>query len=1136
MKSVVKDGLCALLLGAILLSACLTDRKQKTDEDVTLESEIGTSRRESVSASTHLGVLAMYPASGSSEPDVAVKFKTRYRNLNGAGLITTMSLWLDTTRPAAKRAFASVHGQVRRVTNEQGQAEFRYFGLRYNGGTFDCGTGPRDSQHCPQNFSWDVGNFALGDESWIYFNHDENYADTAFVTRPGVNTIGRYRAVTVTLVDDKTLEVEWEVVFGPYFKHKELRAYTSLEDTAGASLFQSNRPYWHEVGTWSISVPAAGAPDDLGFEAAELPGWTRHGRDGSITETNQRAYLGTTSAQLTSNGTNGGWQTLDYDLKAPRTGRVTAYFYDDGLPRSAGISQVVVTDKPVGEWNADDVHTLAISIRPHDPANPNALGNYHYRARTEMTATGNAIVDGDNDWIDSKIHRTVGWHKVVFWITPIGAWAELDDDERQIYPFNLSSGAAELYGTNKEKRRLHLDHEMTNFQYVRLHVRDGGSLIVDGVRIDDLPAPLDITTASGESAWNLRWDQIFLDAYEEIGLRDHLTDWTAHAINYRTGWWWLLLSDLMKAHYNRYRELGLPFDREQGNRIWTHLLEHYDRWDDSVAGTTHAFTAGNTYAKAVNEGWNAMTPEIQSLTWRRLAVYFDWVSGSSFPTTDAHIGDSSGEDYAFGPGWGPLAGSLLFSDYVNSARWQRKSRASAMRTFSWNPGELCADCEDGVVGRQTIYAPDVDLQDCPLPTDPDLLPTCLCRGDRGFLGDNHDFSYLFDNHAYHPNPNYAFGTLSGLLGAIRILWASGQTVPEAYFHNLSEVWYRHRDFVDYQRGLYRPQGIYRIRPKDWCDGRAPEFPLPSDTAFETGAYWSNRPAEGPNFFRSLRLALALREDYSGTFIGDLDLLDHSHKVHYWQRFDRIGRSVPHNVLFQESDFESANNSESALYQANRQNSRSQYELTRTPLRVHYCEENLVKDTAASVACDTSITHGTHGAIRVSVASTDVSNAEAYSTLIPVEPSTNYVVAYWVKTEDVLPPARGATTGQLLVAQYDDSAEETHGAAVHLIDPGTARAANVTGTTDWIYQSYSFTTEPNAAYVRMRGVLALNAVPTGTVWFDEVQLAPIGPQCGDGVCETSEDCPQDCGCAPKQILCCTTCVPVEQGCPDDLCPQ
>jgi hypothetical protein len=697
-KRIGTDQGNALMIGALFVFAGCAMELGSTGEASGPSTEVGAAQREVVTASAHLGVLAMIPATGSSEPNDLDRedrfFRIQYRNLQGAGEIATMNMWFDTTLPAAKRMFASVHGQVRR----EGANGFHYYGLRYNGGTVDCGTSaaPQDPQHCFQNYSWDVAGGVVGAASdWIYFNHDETHADTR---DPTPNTIGRYRAVAVTVIDATTLEVNWEIEFGRYFKHKELRAHASLQDGQGASLYQSNRPYWHEVGTRRIGAPATGAPLALGFEAAGLPGWTRHGRDGSITETNQRAYLGTSSAQLTSNAANGGWQTLDRDLQAPRTGRVTAYFYDDGLPRSAGVSQLVVTDRPVGDWNDADVHTLAIAIRPHVvPGSPNALGNYHYRARTEVIATGNGILDGENDWIDTGIHRTAGWHKVVFWVTPIGAWAELDDDERQIYPSNLSWGAAENYGSDPahpDKRRLHLDHAMKSFRYVRLHVSGGGSLIVDGVQVEDLPAPLDIGNAAGESAWNLRWDQIFLDAYEEIGLRTHLDAWTDLAIQHAANWWWLVLGDLMKAHYNRYRELGLPFDRDQGNRIWTHLLNHHARWDDAVSGSTHAFTAGNLYVKAVSEGWNAMTPALQSLTWRRLAVHFDWASGSDFPATDAHIGDSSGEDYAFGPGWAPLAGSLIFGDYVNAARWQRKSRASAMRTFSTDRGEPCVDCKE----------------------------------------------------------------------------------------------------------------------------------------------------------------------------------------------------------------------------------------------------------------------------------------------------------------------------------------------------------------------------------------------------------------------------------------------------------
>ena len=1039
-------------------------------------------------------VLEVSPISGSSLINQTVVFKSSYYHLQGVEKIKEAYIWFDKTWPLSRRTYSSAHGMVKKVNNQ-----WQYYGARYTGGTLQCGKDP-EPKHCYKNYAWDVGGFSVGGNNLVYFNHDEAIADT---TQSTPNSIGSFRAKSVRVVNSYTLEVEWEFTFGPFFKERELGIYLATTDISELTLQSENFPLWHQAGIWQVENQANQIIFKDDFEESSLPGWGKFGSYGRVISDNTHAYLGRFSAGIYADASRNGWQILERDLGEDKEGRVTVWFWDD--MKSDSNFFLAVSDKSYDKTNKrypSGTHWVGLAVRGSQ--------NYHYRARLE-DFEGNLLDHDENYYFDTGIKRKLGWHKVVFWITEKGAWAEIDDFEKEIFPYNLSSMGARV---NKEARKkiLPSDWEMTKFRYLSFFSK-GGSFWVDNVLIEgSLPQPPNINDLAGNQQWTLHWAQIFLDSYEEIGMWTNLSNWSVSGAGV---WWWINLGDLAHIHYFRYKLLGLPFDAAQANKILRFLLDNKDKWDDSGNFSFASVAGYHFYTRMAEMGWGYMPLDLKIRLWEGTAHYFDKLASSSRFFGNTYIGDSSGENYAWGFLYGALQASVFYPWYYQASEWQKISREMAMKSLSDNPNENCEVCPGGKVGVQTIYAPGIDVKDCLNNKDPSRSQKCLCRGDRSKLPLNHDFSYILDNHDYHPHPEYALGTMGGLTGAIHFLKVVGVgNIPQEYYHNLANVWNRHRDFIDYRRGIFKGEEIYRLRNKILCDvdynnGEKDEpYNQVDDNPFRLSGLsdWEKQPSVTLVTYQNLKEALG---EEAINNVQELNLLDHAKKSQYWRRFDYIGKPVTVGVYFTNSDLSCGNpcrySFDSQVYIANRHNPAYQYLLHpaanifgKTPLKV--CEENIFKKKiwAGSLNWNCEEQIKKEGNNSLMLESSEFSDAELYSPLILVKPNTTYKVSYWVKTENLQPNA--AVYGKIITSQYNQSAKEEEEVIQNIIDAGANLGENIGGTQDWIKKSYTFRTKSETKFVRLRAPMGLGGKAKGKVWFDEVKIEEInliGDFNGDG---------------------------------------
>ena len=128
-----------------------------------------------------------------------------------------------------------------------------------------------------------------------------------------------------------------------------------------------------------------------------------------------------------------------------------------------------------------------------------------------------------------------------------------------------------------------------------------------------------------------------------------------------------------------------------------------------------------------------------------------------------------------------------------------------------------------------------------------------------------------------------------------------------------------------------------------------------------------------------------------------------------------------------------------------------------------------------------------GASSLKLTSSIPSVVEVYSPLIQVDPNTIYRVSYWVRTDLTVDGAD--MYGKVITAQYNAQAQESDSVNENRLDPGFALGTSVGDNTDWTLQSYTFTSLPGTAYVRLRAVMG-GPVGTaqGSAWFEQVQLS------------------------------------------------
>ncbi len=99
----------------------------------------------------------------------------------------------------------------------------------------------------------------------------------------------------------------------------------------------------------------------------------------------------------------------------------------------------------------------------------------------------------------------------------------------------------------------------------------------------------------------------------------------------------------------------------------------------------------------------------------------------------------------------------------------------------------------------------------------------------------------------------------------------------------------------------------------------------------------------------------------------------------------------------------------------------------------------------------------------------------WSANVPVQPSTNYTLTYWMRTQNASKRPR------VVLFQYDTNGAQTGSRMVLYV--------SVSGTTGWQQITIRFQTTPDAANVRLR--LHLNSGVTGTFWFDDFNLVSNG---------------------------------------------
>lgn len=1056
---------------------------------------------------THVAVGSVTPSVGSSDVDEAVILKSRYYHPEDAGKIESASLWIDVTQPLSKRTHSSVHAGV-----VKDGGTYSYYGIRYTGGTQQCGI-DAEPRHCYKNYVWDVGGFAVGSNSWIYFNHDENLRDTTSATE---NTIGRYRAKSVTEIATNTLEVEWEIEFSVFFRDRLLQVYQSLIDDVGNILQTNDRPYWHEVGTWRVGNSAQTEIFSHGFETqSELNGWSIFGGANTLLSS-EHSYRGGKSVRASQQS------QFERDLGSSRQGVTSLFFFDD-MDTSNGF-YIAVSNKDRSRWEEQSTHTIAVGVVPSV-----STGYYAYKGRLEYISTGGNIASGsDNLWQATPVKRTYGWHKVSFWVTETGAWATIDDVEQEIYPFSLNS----IYPKPQSNGEIWLssDWEMTDFRYIRMgSVSDTGQTWFDEVEVLNLPAlPVPVSsldTYEGALRWENYFKALWLDSYEEVVMFGNMQDWTQeHCTHYEgqpcKSWLWGELAGMVSAMYSRYKVTGLPYYKEKADEVYAFVLDNaYEGWNwADESATTHASTESQNLQQGVDTGWGVMPAELRAEVFTLMTRHLDYLmTHPNFVGFErkALIGDSSGEDYAWGPLYGAAMMGLYFSDHPHAGRWMDFGQEMAMKVFSTDADEPCEFCSGGVVGVKTIYAPGDNLQDCQYNTDPTLSQDCFCKGDRAQLPAAHDFSYLFDNHDYHPHPGYMGGSMAGALSFITQVNTMNRIrgtdieVPEGFYHNLLPVWHRLTEFFDFRRGRYEDDKIYRIRRKEFCDGddssiyltdRGP-YDQDADNIFRTSGTddWGILPDFTPNDWMIYKDVFGQSE----VVFDNINMVDFTSKKWFWQHAHFLGQPVSVGLFFTDDtdlwcDWENpfCLLKQGKLWNWDRINPwyLSTITLARVepdkipPLKV--CEENIFKKQVwsgggISWACPADVKK--EGSQSLSLTASQYTDAELYSPLIAVEPDSQYTVSYWVKTQNLV-PSSAQVHGRIVAAQYNSEALESDAVNVNRIDAGFSSGENVEGTTGWAQKSYSFTTSQNTAYVRFRAPLGLSGTARGTVWFDDVQFA------------------------------------------------
>lgn len=736
----------------------------------------------------------------------------QYTNPSGWINMKEVGFWIDTQTPRGYRLNYSLHGKLKNVGGT-----FKLYGERYGGAEAQsplasCGNDPV-IRHCYKNYSWDVGGFDPGGSA-IYMNHTGTIADTVSATS---NTIGKVSVQSIRGIDTTTLEVVWVVTPYTYFVDAAMDLYTFGTNESGGSIFGTTAPAFRVLKKVRIFDTDTGRYDLANLSQDRLTvgcntetdrvKFVSGGTTNSLTLDTAEKYLGAASCKASLN------TYAQYDFGTNTTGVVTLFFHDDMA--SGNAFYVSVSNADVAAAADSSTHTIIVGYQ----SSVNAT-NYIYKARMETIDTAVNVSTGENErYLNTNIPRSAGWHKVIFWVTPEGAWAEMDDPSRTMAAVNLSSLTYQSY-PDKNRLTSPFDYDMRSFRYIRIGTWAAtGNVRFDEVGMTGLPvmpvkAPLtDLTTYDGAMHMQNYFSAIWLDNYEDLALFNEYRNLPSKTTDTPVIYWWYdSLQELATALAIRYKVTGLPVYKEETGALVDFVLQN----------------KATVYSNNFN-GPSAMG-EFASFIWPMLSVsqqqqVRDSITTESTTLTDAncsgYVGNSVAEDcYAYGPLSGSLNAALFFGDDSRATQWAKTAIANAKKALSTDRNAACAECTGGKIGVQSIYAPGQVMSDCSS-SNPSSID-CLCPGDRALLPANRVFSYLLDNHDFSPHPGYMSSVIDPIVTAAYmtsiIRGISPGAVPSilptsvtGFNPIIKQVWDRWQTFYDYTRNRYVATDIWRVR-------------------------------------------------------------------------------------------------------------------------------------------------------------------------------------------------------------------------------------------------------------------------------------------------------------------------------------
>ena len=842
---------------------------------------------------------------GSSTPSEVVVFAMDYTTTANTPIddITSFSLWIDSQLPSGIRLHSSLHGKLERLTSNPATFELKGEALT---GTADCAN-PKHLTYCWKNYTWSVspandptvlvssGTVSNPPSGALYMNHAFTRQDTP---EPTDSTIGRVRVLWMKRTSDHSMQIGWELRFDPYFLHRELNVYQAMSTASGAVYRQ---PSWRNAGIWAVGEPVPQtllAEDHLDrVPLVGLSGGASQVRTGTV-------YLG--AGALAVQGSR-----AEKDFGQLRAGIYKARFYDDLSSASVGVG---------------------LSATPSPSAPPVWIGVYNnsprymVRSRIEDGAGNELPLDPAAPLLlDSGVARSAGWKEVTFYVTDVGAWAEIRDSLLGLDSVSMS----QLAPASGPARVIPIRIDLSAVRYMQLgplfasQSLPAAGLFFDELSVTSLPAVPDLATATtpeGGLAWDDRWAAIYLDHYEEVLTANNM-DWVAQSADKKqSGAFNSTMHSLSLALSIRYRSTGLELYRTEMNRLLlatmnpnagTHVLASLRLLDPAVK------------EKVVERTLDAADRAMQNepITARPDGSFYQAYAEPQLGIGNAVIGDSHAENYAaFGPQVNALAAALLTQEqsyYDLALKLARKGLSTDVneRYHKWPERSL---------GVKNVYGPQDRFPECPELLDPERRQDCLCRGDRaeGRIPADHDFAFLIDNHDYSPHPMYMQAALLGPLSSIVVLKSAGVPVEEDYYADfkLARMIGLVYGYVDYRRQLFEnTDKIVRVRGKDGCEeASTPADPdryvnpyAASDNSFRSEGRddWGSLPDINPGFFAMVEYAFRDRDDcwemgmaYGCHFDGPLDLYTQTSKLYRWAHHNMIGQSEEPNVVFLSTDF------------------------------------------------------------------------------------------------------------------------------------------------------------------------------------------------------------------------------------------